>query len=166
MSGAASTKAGEAASCSGPFDCLAHEVLDRGGCLRFKVGGYSMYPLIHNGDTVLVEPKRPVELEVGDIVLYQGSSGNYVVHRLVQKNSLFLTTRGDNLNYCDAPISGDWVMGKVVQIESCGKRVKLTGWTGRMLGRCVAWLARGGRGPTRARLRRHLSRFYWTVFNH
>ena len=50
------------------------------------VAGGSMIPFLHHGDTVYLDlPRFPVKR--GDILLYQRSNGQYVLHRVIQTNA-------------------------------------------------------------------------------
>lgn len=144
-------------------DILTQEVLAQGFYLQIKGRGMSMYPLVRTGDILLVEPTSAAKLNIGDIVFYRLPTGNYVVHRLIKKNgTATLLTKGDNLSYYDTPISVDEVLGKVIQIEGSGKRVKLNGWPSRVLGWLLVCLAHGY-GLNLTRLSRHLGRLWWFV---
>ncbi len=149
-------EADEVTSCGSTcFDALAQEVPARGFCLRMKGRGQSMYPLIQNGDILLIEPKSTDEFKIGDIIFYRRPSGTYVVHRLIKKNgSATLQSKGDNLPYYDAPVTVGEVLGKVIQIEGGGRRIRLQGGPRRTL----AWVGRG-RGSTQTRLRQNLVGF-------
>lgn len=63
------------------------ELLEQGETsVAVPVAGGSMIPFLHHGDTVYLNlPGDPVKR--GDILLYQRSSGQYVLHRVVQVNS-------------------------------------------------------------------------------
>lgn len=90
----------------------------------------SMVPTFYKGDLLLVKGEEFNSLEVGDIIVYrikdaeteecaywkrkQDESGIPIVHRIVQKNSTFVVTKGDDNaapDYC--PVEPDEVKGKV-----------------------------------------------------
>lgn len=49
------------------------------------VAGGSMIPFLHHGDTVYLDlPRLPIKR--GDILLYTRSTGQYVLHRVIQVN--------------------------------------------------------------------------------
>lgn len=58
------------------------QMLDEGQSqIPIPVAGGSMVPFLHNGDTVYLSlPDSP--LRRGDIVLYQRTSGRYILHRI------------------------------------------------------------------------------------
>jgi hypothetical protein len=144
-------------------DIMTQEVLSQGFNVQVKGRGMSMYPLVQTGDTLRIEPASATELNIGDIVFYRLPIGTYVIHRLIKKNgNATLITKGDNQPHYDTPISIDDVLGRVVQIEGGGKRVKLNGWPSRMLGWLIAWLAHGY-GLNLTRFSRHLGRLWWLI---
>ena len=143
------------------FDTLTQEILAQRSYLRFKARGQSMRPFIHSGDALLIEPRDGAKLKIGDVILYRRPSGTYVVHRLIKKNgSAVLITKGDSLNYYDASIPAEQVMGRVIQIEGRGRLLRLQAGPSRAFGWLLAWLARG-RNRNRIRLMRNLSRVWW-----
>ena len=92
---------------------------------RFRMIGDSMSPFIQDGDVVIIE-HGTASIEVGDVILYPkpsfpGQGQGFVVHRVVQvldegTQTLFLT-QGDNRPLPDPPISGEQILGKVVEIK-------------------------------------------------
>ena len=49
------------------------------------VAGGSMIPFLHHGDTVYLDlPRFP--LKQGDVLLYQRSNGQYILHRVIKVN--------------------------------------------------------------------------------
>lgn len=120
-------KADEVTSCTSPYtDIMTQEVLAQGFCLRVKGRGFSMYPFVRTGDTLLIEPKSPAELDIGDIIFYRRHKGIYVAHRLIKKNgSATLITKGDNLRYYDEPVPVKKVLGRVISIERDGRYLRL-----------------------------------------
>jgi hypothetical protein len=143
------------------FDALAQELFARGNCVRFKASGNSMHPFVRDGDVLLVEPASAEKLRVGDIAFCRRPWGSYVVHRVVNRAGTTLVTRGDNLSYCDEPVPGEQVLGRVVQIES-RRRLVLSGWPGRELACLLGLLARS-RSSTLTRAKRNLGRLWWLV---
>lgn len=122
-----------------------------------------MHPFIQNGDILLIQPRSTAELNTGDIVFYRRPSGRYIVHRLIHKNgSAYLITKGDNLRYYDEPVPVEQVLGRLIQIESRGKRVVLTTVPGAIFSWLLAWLSRG-HYPNQTRLIRNLGRLWWLV---
>ncbi len=70
------------------------------------VPSHSMEPRINQGDVVLVGPVNPGDVKVGDIVMYQMSNKERVLHRVVEittgdDGSREFVFKGDNNNVRD-----------------------------------------------------------------
>ena len=73
---------------------LFTELLTDGISVKFIVTGNSMYPLFRSKvDTVVLRKKLP--LNKYDIVLYQRESGDYVLHRILNKKKNKFIMPGD-----------------------------------------------------------------------
>lgn len=85
------------------------------------VTGNSMVPFLHNGDMVFLStPDSP--LKKGDILLYQRSSGRYILHRLYKicrDGSLVMV--GDAQQSLELLPSQDQVRARVVSAVHKGK---------------------------------------------
>jgi signal peptidase I len=89
-----------------------------------------MYPTICDGDLITVEPIKPSDVIVGEIILYRHENV-VVAHRVVNIQApqssapstqhLFLLI-GDAAINDDDPVRGDQILGKVVSIERNGRR--------------------------------------------
>lgn len=83
-----------------PMESLAEVLqlqMDTGGIARLVVTGSSMYPTFrHRKDVVYLTPVKR-ELKRGDLILYQRTSGQYILHRIVSrpKDGNFICS-GDN----------------------------------------------------------------------
>jgi len=64
------------------------------------VRGYSMYPLLREGDIVFAYRPEPSHIKEGDIIVYRGVRGNLIIHRVVGVrvvgNAYYYVTKGDN----------------------------------------------------------------------
>ncbi len=64
------------------------------------VHGYSMYPLLREGDLVFAYKPKPQDIRVGDIIIYKGVRGNLVIHRVIgirkYHGEYYYITMGDN----------------------------------------------------------------------
>lgn len=68
----------------------------QGWAVRIRVTGHSMrYFLHHLRDDVRLEPVRPEQLRVGDVVLAGTVTGVYVLHRIIRREGCRLTLQGD-----------------------------------------------------------------------
>jgi len=65
------------------FVDLTTELLQRGTPIRFRATGISMQPTIANGETIIIEPVLPSEIEWWDIILYKTQTG-VIAHRVIQ----------------------------------------------------------------------------------
>ena len=82
----------------------------------------SMEPEISTDDLVFV--KKPDELHVGDVVLYN-TGGSNVLHRITKIDGDMITTQGDANNTEDKPFSKSAVLGVYIgKIPSGGKIIR------------------------------------------
>lgn len=127
---------------------LVHEtisdLLGRGISVRFQVTGDSMYPVIHSGDFVLVEPVDPARVRRGDVVLSLTKRG-LTAHRIVAIDGTTFTTRGDNCLVLDAPFTAAQLLGRVTSAEHEGRTRPVAGIRS-AAARAAAFLRRW-RGP-------------------
>jgi hypothetical protein len=74
---------------------------------RITFAGYSMYPAIRPGDTLILEIAAARDCALGDIVCV-GRENEYVVHRIVGIDRVSapprIITKGDSLTYSDRPV--------------------------------------------------------------
>lgn len=74
---------------------LIQEGLENGKTVRFSPRGISMLPMLRQGiDTVVLSPV-PEKLQKYDLPLYRRSSGQFVLHRIIQAGETY-TCMGDN----------------------------------------------------------------------
>jgi len=93
---------------------------------RFKVTGNCMWPWIHKGDWVFIEPfVNKSELQTGEIVLMDRGT-DFVVHRLIGINNSEIITQGDRSKIPDPPMEREKILGKVILIEKSWCRLRLT----------------------------------------
>jgi len=64
------------------FEKLCTDLLSEGKSVKFKAPGKSMYPVILDGETLIVEPVAPSAVNVGDIILYK-SEEKLIAHRVI-----------------------------------------------------------------------------------
>jgi signal peptidase I len=77
----------------------------------------SMTPTFERGDLIFVKGVDSISnIKIGDIIVYQDSSGKEIVHRVVNidLSDNMVTTRGDANPNNDPPFSFDRVKGKVL----------------------------------------------------
>ena len=74
---------------------LIHEQLDNGISVMIHPRGTSMLPMIREGVDSVVISKLPEKLSKYDVILYQRTNGQYVLHRLIKVENT-CTFIGDN----------------------------------------------------------------------
>ena len=92
---------------------------ERGEKTTCSISGNCMSPIIREGDSLVIEHGNQ-DIRVGDVVVY-GSPGKFYAHRIVrikdkgERKSFLL--KGDRGNAFDEPISGDQILGKVIEVR-------------------------------------------------
>lgn len=104
---------------------IAYRLLADGLEIRLKVTGASMRPFMKGGETVRVRRVPSQNLHIGDLVLYEDSSGSLVLHRIIGRRpvtpgTLHFETKGDGLRAPDDPVEDRQIMGKVIAVERVG----------------------------------------------
>jgi signal peptidase I len=100
-------------------------LLSEGKTIRIKAHGYSMYPSIKPGSTILIEPLNIKGLPVrGEIIAIKRANG-LVVHRLssttkINGTDLYIA-RGDSNAWADEPVRIDKIVGRVISLEWTGE---------------------------------------------
>jgi signal peptidase I len=117
------------------FEELVVCLLKAGHILRFRARGFSMHPLVRDGDILIVRPVDGNEMRVGDIVLYRTLSRGIVAHRIVEMHrrggpALFVV-RGDATSTPDPEVLWSQVLGRVVSIERAGRTIVTESWVSR-----------------------------------
>ncbi len=99
------------------------EIVDAGGCVKLTVTGKSMLPtLVEKRDSVILV--KPDKLKKTDIVLYQRTNGDYVLHRIVKIGKDGLHMCGDNQTAIEFPILPKQVIAVVSAIVRKGKMIE------------------------------------------
>jgi len=64
------------------------------------VEGYSMYPLLREGDVVFAYKAPPEQIKPGHIIIFEGVGGKLIIHRVVEVkrvgDGFYYVTKGDN----------------------------------------------------------------------
>lgn len=88
--------------------------------------GDDMEPSITNGEKLLLEKTGPIDLRIGDVIVFQ--RGILMAHRVIEKIRFryryYFFTRGDTCRFLDLPVSEEEVIGRVVG-KSCSRRISL-----------------------------------------
>lgn len=87
---------------------------------RVIFAGYSMYPTLRPGDTLILETVCVDDCAPGDIVCV-GRADGFVAHRIVAiekgKTGPRIITKGDNLTYSDSLIPPAETLSRVVMVS-------------------------------------------------
>lgn len=141
------------------FEGLSAEILRAGRALRFRAHGGSMWPLVRDGDVLLVQPVDPAAVRTGDVVLCGSGPGRVVVHRVVRiedgPDSRRFTVQGDAVARPDGKFLPGQIYGRVVAIERGKTCIAMDRPAMRLLGRAAALRSAWnlGRGPRFQRAR-------------
>ena len=111
------------------FIALSAVILEEGSSLRFEAHGSCMYPFIHDGDILTVQPARAETLRLGEIAFYRTRGDQLAAHRIIrldaQEGRVWLTTRGDaSLDGAELVVA-EQVLGRVVDLQRGAKVVRL-----------------------------------------
>lgn len=84
-----------------------------------QVSGWSMHPLIKDGDSVVVKHTRQ-DIKPGETVAFMQGQ-RIIVHRVLRRYRLrgetFYVNRGDRNQFIDSRVRENAILGKVVAIE-------------------------------------------------
>lgn len=116
------------------FAAFLGETLERGIPYWWRPRGYSMQPVIEDGDRVLVAPVDPRRLRVGDIVKFR-LGDQLRMHRLVaRRRGGQLVFRGDASD-TEEVVATPAVIGIAVAVERGGRIIALDSVRARLMGR-------------------------------
>jgi hypothetical protein len=108
-----------------------------GQCIRWPVEGSSMWPMLRDGEAVVVAHGiRP--FSPGDILLYRAGNG-LILHRLLARQAGDrLVLAGDTHPHSDPAIPLGAVLGRAIAVEAGGREYSLDSRAARMAGRLLA----------------------------
>ena len=114
------------------FAELSAALLERGHSVQFRVHGESMRPNLGDGDTVVVAPVKPSDLQAGDLALVQNDDG-LLLHRVcsVDPSAGALQTASDTALDNDLPASR--MFGKVAFRQRGSRSETVTPFQTRLL---------------------------------
>ncbi|WP_077623675.1 signal peptidase I [Sediminibacillus massiliensis] len=100
---------------------IIKEIIKKRGWVELPAQGTSMFPVIQEGDICRFVSCETKNLQKGDIILFQDSTGKLVTHRYVKSyeelNEQFYLFKGDTNLGLDAPIAKDKIIGKLFLIK-------------------------------------------------
>lgn len=90
----------------------------------YRISSDSMTPYLEVGDVILSKQCDPMALRYGDVITYDGLTGEYagksITHRVIREpyqegNEYFLITKGDDNPVEDTPVNISQVNGKMLR---------------------------------------------------
>ncbi len=123
-------------------------MLAEGRSVTVTAGGYSMWPAIRPGDTVVIDPIGTRLPKIGEIVALR-RDGGYVLHRVTGvtagRDTTLIRTQGDSVRHEDEPSYAGMIAGVVVSVVRSGRQRQppprhLPGWMNRMTAAVARWV--------------------------
>lgn len=100
---------------------LIRKTLSRNGYVDIPSSGYSMFPLIREGNVCRFVPFDERRARRGDILLFLTDRGELVGHRYirgeVRETRMLYVCKGDSNMRTDAPVQADRVVAKLAHIK-------------------------------------------------
>ena len=100
------------------------EMIEQNMDVSIVISGNSMSPFLVNQRDVIYLSKINRKLKKGDLVLYQRSSGQYVVNRIVKVKKSGYYLAGDNQIAIEGPILDKQIFGLVTKVKRKGKWIE------------------------------------------
>jgi signal peptidase I len=133
---------------SGEQMSLVRQVIGEGRPVCFQIKGWSMHPFMVDGDIVEVRKFQPLDVRLGDVIVFDPGNGSLLVHRVIKvqkdKDGIRLLPQGDAASAPDGWMSQEQVLARVTarkrnhnikRIESPWER-----WIGYCMARCLPML--------------------------
>jgi hypothetical protein len=98
---------------------LGKNLADAGASFHLEVRGWSMYPIIRDGDRIRVSPATIGDINVGDVAFFRSGDrllAHRVVGHLTDGGSTSLRARGDRFLQEDPPFGQAELVGRVVTV--------------------------------------------------
>lgn len=110
------------------FSDLMVAIIKRGKTFRFKAFGWSMSPLIKDGDVITLISAEIIH--IGDILAFINPNGDkLMIHRVVARNGHEYLLKADNSSQPDGWVNINQIVGLVNKIERGGQRKNFgLGW--------------------------------------
>jgi len=130
------------------YQRLAIEIAAQAPAIRLRVQGTSMFPLLQEGEFVLVKPVSAEDLQPGDLIAFRRQN-EVIMHRLVAINPEGYITLGDHSSTLDPPVLSENILGCVAAIEKDGQQKSLWGGRWTIIHQSLAWLGCQAAAPRR-----------------
>lgn len=141
------------------FIDLSSEILGGGTHIRVNASGNSMYPMIREGDLLVIQPIKDAHVRLGEVILFKKSNVRLLAHRVIKKTnrggSSCYFTQGDHTFVKDGCIPFADILGYVKSIERGGRKINSSNLIYKMLGKFMVLYLRTD--PKKRRLLNRLS---------
>lgn len=111
------------------FAEISKALLLSGKSVRFNAVGDSMFPFLHDGDLVLIEPVIVENLKIGDVIFYEDINNHFLLHRVIRKGTLAgrpeFQIQADNNLKPGGWVTSDQIFGRLAQFFQNGLWVKM-----------------------------------------
>lgn len=101
------------------FAEISKSLLVAGKSIRFNAVGDSMFPFIHDGELVLIEPIIIEHLKIGDVIFYEDGNGHCLLHRIIRKwiraGQPEFQIQADNVLKPGGWVSSGQVLGRLIR---------------------------------------------------
>ena len=101
-----------------------------GKSFELTVTGYSMNPVLYEGDTVTVSPGE--SYNIGDVLVYIYNGSELLIHRLIEIKDGNFYCKGDNALRMEK-IPADQIFGKISAIRRNGQNIPLFPCTNKLI---------------------------------
>ncbi|MEA1936119.1 MAG: S24/S26 family peptidase [Thermodesulfobacteriota bacterium] len=92
----------------------------------YRVKGNSMYPFLRDDDFVIVRELPFESFRKGNLLVFEGEEGEYIIHRVVKKvYGNFVYVRGDGYNLTEELVEKSSIAGKVTEVIREGKLIRI-----------------------------------------
>lgn len=99
------------------------EVTEAGKTAGMRIAGNSMVPfLVHERDDIFFK-KPDTPLKKGDMVFYQRSDGQFVMHRIYRITPDGIYTVGDAQTLIEGPLGREQIFARIVSVRRKGKEL-------------------------------------------
>ncbi|MFC1771205.1 S24/S26 family peptidase [Candidatus Margulisiibacteriota bacterium] len=120
---------------------LKNKLCLKKGQETFRFQGLSMYPLLIDGDQVLVKYIKSDQLAFGDIIVYK-TADKFIIHRyFYSKNETEIIAKGDNSFKTDPPFNNKYLVGKVIKIDGKDKIIDIETFSSQLILKLTAALS-------------------------
>lgn len=109
------------------------QVLQEHGQLVYTNVGDSMWPLLHEGQDLMIIDKKPEgRMKKYDAILYKRPCGKYIMHRIMKVRKDDYVLCGDNRWQREFGVKDEWILGVLTAVIRKGKRISVTNWKYRL----------------------------------